>query len=75
MIRFHGIHIAKIDPVCAAAEGAVMHHKRRTISDGLAIDAHTPISYEWHACPLSQKFVHLVLRKCPNRARAYVRFG
>ena len=51
MIRFQGIHIAKVDPVCAAAESAVMHHKRGTISDGLVVDAHTPIGDEWHARP------------------------
>ncbi len=61
MIRFKGVHIAKVDEVCAAAESTVMHHKGGTISNGLVMDAHIPIGHEWH-CPLPPIF-HLALRK------------
>ena len=49
MIRFQGIHIAKIYPVCAAPEGTVMHNEHGTISNGLVMDANTLIGHEWHS--------------------------
>ena len=77
MIRFQGIHIAKVDPGCAAAEGTVMHHKGGTISNGLVVDAHTLIGHEWHSLPPippSTAFsVHKIRavneRQCPFRGQ------
>src|SRR4030095_8112617 len=51
MIRLKGVHIAKVDEVCTAAESTVMHHKGGTISDRLVMDAHAPIGHVWHSRP------------------------
>ena len=48
MIRFKGVHIAKVDEVYPAAESTVMHHERGTMADGLVMDARTSIGHEWH---------------------------
>ena len=39
MIRFRSIDIAGIDQIRAAVEGAVMHQKRGTASEGLIMYA------------------------------------
>jgi hypothetical protein len=48
MIRFQSIDITGIDQIRAAVEGAAMHQKRGTASEGLIMYAHALIGYERH---------------------------
>jgi hypothetical protein len=49
MVRLQGIHIAAIDQVRTAAEGAVAYDKGITTSDALVMDAYALIDHEWHS--------------------------
>src|SRR5581483_3137562 len=54
MIALQPLDIAAIDPVRAAAEGAVMKNERRPMANGLIMDAHAPVVRECHGCSPDQ---------------------